>query len=801
MKRFLVSILLLTGLGALTYLMISLFLPSPRHLTFGINRSNGKVRMVKNSVTFLPPLQYRRIRFDRVDGYAVRDGVTWIDSREGVPIKLTYRLRFALDKDVLPDAQRLVTGGWSAWIDARLREAMQFVNTHIPVEEFTTPTLQFASRRQLLSDVAKRHLEASGLEVASFQLARIEVDREAMIDYKRAELRRKTRGAFGRVALFQWEGADWDLLKELVQDGRMPNLELLLKEGATADIESIQPTIAPVLEATVATGARPDRHGVIGFTTGGGDQPVDSRSRQVPALWDIAAAFGRPAMVVNWWTGWPPSSPHVHYFDSPGLLHTDAYYPSELSGIVQSQTITPSDIAFQDLRKFLNITESEFNEAVSGGASDHPIVLYRELLAKTWSDHRVALEAFKKHKPLLVMTSNGGTDAVGHLFSPYLHPYREGVDMGEFRKYWPAVFTYYAELDRLLGEWMNVLPKETTIIIFSSHGMQWGRQRPRQPAERGTSTLSEHRQRGIFVARGNRVKPARTSRVVPLYDLAPTVLALIGLPKGDDMPGNVMQWAFDIEPITSVRITSYADVLPERKPVPAPIPNGDPLVARLERIGHMVDEREASMARLPEGQEDAEAVLPSDVWGEYAYYNNLGVELKGKKQAAEALNALEKAISLNPSRPTPYLNLAMLNFDRQHFSAADEMLHQAVARGLPNGEKWYIDFAALYREANMPTRAAKLLEEARAIYPQSAAIAANLGSAMADVKRYTEGTAELERALGLQPTNTLALNNLGLIYLRKKDYARALDYWNRSLAINPQQSQIKQAASAVMTHL
>ena len=39
------------------------------------------------------------------------------------------------------------------------------------------------------------------------------------------------------------------------------------------------------------------------------------------------------------------------------------------------------------------------------------------------------------------------------------------------------------------------------------------------------------------------------------------------------------------------------------------------------------------------------------------------------------------------------------------------------------------------------------------------------------------------------------------IYAKRKDYARALDYWNRSLSIQPQQPPIRQAADAARTRL
>ncbi|HJT16898.1 MAG TPA: tetratricopeptide repeat protein, partial [Thermoanaerobaculia bacterium] len=112
-----------------------------------------------------------------------------------------------------------------------------------------------------------------------------------------------------------------------------------------------------------------------------------------------------------------------------------------------------------------------------------------------------------------------------------------------------------------------------------------------------------------------------------------------------------------------------------------------------------------------------------------------------------------------------------------------------------------VDFAALYREKDAPSRAIALLQKGKEMFPQSYLIAANLGATLVSADRYTEGVPELDRALGLQPSSTEVLNNLGTFYAKQKDYARALDYWNRSLSIQPQQPVIRQAADAARSRL
>ncbi len=143
----------------------------------------------------------------------------------------------------------------------------------------------------------------------------------------------------------------------------------------------------------------------------------------------------------------------------------------------------------------------------------------------------------------------------------------------------------------------------------------------------------------------------------------------------------------------------------------------------------------------------------------------------------------------------------MTAFDRQQYPLADDQFLKAAALGLPNAESYFVDFAALYRGRNMDARAIALLYQGRRLFPQSYLIAANLGSALVAAQRYSEGVPELVRALGLQPSSTLALNNLGLFYAKQNDYGRALDFWNRSLSIEPHQPQIREAAVAARSRL
>jgi predicted AlkP superfamily phosphohydrolase/phosphomutase/Tfp pilus assembly protein PilF len=802
-SRALSFLVLVLAMAAVMYLLVSLFLPSSRRLIFGVDKHSGTVRMVGQSITFLPPHQFYRLSFDKRQGSAQGDGFISITSREKVPVRVAYRLRFGIADGKIPDAQRLVREGWSAWIRARVTEAVSAVASQIPLEELVSPTSEFNSRRDRLRQVVARHLAQSGLNVTAFEIARLDVDRDALLRSKRVDLRRDTRSVPSRVAIFAIDGADWDLLSELSNDKRIPNIEALVKNGTTASVQTIQPTVSPLLWTSVATGLAPDRHGVIDFfDRERGNAPVDSYSRHVPALWDIAEAFGRPSLTVDWWTAWPATSPEAFVFDTPAENLPTALQPSSLSSRVNGEVVPEATVGVNQIQRFLNITSAEYQHSVSVAQPNDPIAVFRSLLAKTWTDHRVAFDLFNARKPLLTMVQYEGTDAVNHLFGPFHPPMREGVSSDDYRRYWPTVSNYYAEVDRLIGEWMAALPPDTTVILMSAHGMKWGKDRPRKPPT-GATALSDHRNPGVLIAYGNHIAPSRLHHSMSVYDVAPTVLALLGLPVAREMPGKFQGWMFkDVQPIEGVTVVSYSEFVSSR-PIPTSVTiNPQQYKAELLAIGHVSDPSRNLAPVLEDESKTAQVTpVPPQNWGLYAYYNNLGVELKRQGKSKEAIEAFQKAIEINPSSPTPYLNMSMAMFDKQQYSAAEEAFLNAVAHGLPNAERYFVDFAALYRENHLISRAIALLQKGKSLFPQSYEIAANLGSALVEGDRITEGQPELERALGLEPSSTMVLNNLGILYAQKKDYGRALDYWNRSLSVEPHQPQIREAVVAVQSRL
>jgi predicted AlkP superfamily phosphohydrolase/phosphomutase len=112
-----------------------------------------------------------------------------------------------------------------------------------------------------------------------------------------------------RVLLVGWDAADWRVIHPLMDAGKMPVLERLVGEGTMANLATLHPVLSPMLWTSIATGKRPFKHGVLGFTEptedASGIRPVTSLSRKVKALWNILGQEGLRSNVVGWWPSHP----------------------------------------------------------------------------------------------------------------------------------------------------------------------------------------------------------------------------------------------------------------------------------------------------------------------------------------------------------------------------------------------------------------------------------------------------------------------------------------------------------------
>ncbi len=67
------------------------------------------------------------------------------------------------------------------------------------------------------------------------------------------------------VLLIGLDGADFSILRPLMDQGGMPFLKSFIQSGVSADLRTIIPPLTPPAWTSLVTGCRPGRHGVFDF--------------------------------------------------------------------------------------------------------------------------------------------------------------------------------------------------------------------------------------------------------------------------------------------------------------------------------------------------------------------------------------------------------------------------------------------------------------------------------------------------------------------------------------------------------
>ncbi len=107
------------------------------------------------------------------------------------------------------------------------------------------------------------------------------------------------------VAIVGIDGGDWDVFDPLIEQGRLPNLQRMRTEGATARLD-IESALSPESWTSLATGQPPEIHGIVQEDSPGGLGFFASPDQlKVRRVWDMAGEHDKRALVVDYWVTEP----------------------------------------------------------------------------------------------------------------------------------------------------------------------------------------------------------------------------------------------------------------------------------------------------------------------------------------------------------------------------------------------------------------------------------------------------------------------------------------------------------------
>ena len=113
-----------------------------------------------------------------------------------------------------------------------------------------------------------------------------------------------------RTLLIGLDGATWDVLNPLIQDGTLPNIKRIIEEGVSGELRSIIPPVTGPSWLAMAAGLNPGKIGVFDFIKTDKDDfalsPITSNDFKGKALWDILIKENKRSCILNFPMLYPP---------------------------------------------------------------------------------------------------------------------------------------------------------------------------------------------------------------------------------------------------------------------------------------------------------------------------------------------------------------------------------------------------------------------------------------------------------------------------------------------------------------
>src|SRR5689334_1765548 len=337
----------------------------------------------------------------------------------------------------------------------------------------------------------------------------------------------------------------------------MPNLGRLISQGVSGNLATIYPVLSPMLWTSIATGKRPYKHGIHGFTEplpdGSGVRPVSLLSRKSKAVWNILNQNGKRSLVVGWWPSHPAEPINgamvSNHFQRPGGLPgaltpvtPGAVHPSWLAHKLSDLRVHPMELEGEFIRMFVPGYEKVDQ------AKDKRLHSLGKIIAETMTTHAVATELLATQAWDFAAIYYDAIDHFGHAFMRYHPPRLPSVAEADFQIYQQVIANAYRYHDAMLGTLLGLTDDQTTVILMSDHGFHPDHLRPLYIPAEPTGPALEHRHFGILCAKGPSLRVNEKVFGASVLDICPTILTLFGLGPGKDMDGKVLLNAFQQPP-------------------------------------------------------------------------------------------------------------------------------------------------------------------------------------------------------------------------------------------------------------
>ena len=261
-----------------------------------------------------------------------------------------------------------------------------------------------------------------------------------------------------KTVLIGLDGATWNVLDSLIEDGYIPNLKFLIKKGSSCILKSTIPPVTGCCWLSLSTSLNPGKTGVIDFLKMDKElnlRPVSSSDFEGRAFWDLLSNAGNRCVVLDYPMLFPAYQINGAIISTwSGELTT---FPKQIKKDIR-RLIRDYDIfvgyhdeKYNDIDLFLH----DLNKAL-----ERKIKVTKYLLNHLDWDIFVNIISF--------------TDWIQHRMWHYIDESHPWYDKEESQSVIHKFGDFWKKIDDLIGE---MIPRTDYLFIVSDHGMgpQYGR--------------------------------------------------------------------------------------------------------------------------------------------------------------------------------------------------------------------------------------------------------------------------------------------------------------------------------------
>ena len=369
------------------------------------------------------------------------------------------------------------------------------------------------------------------------------------------------------VIVIGLDGADWNIIRPLLREGKLPHIGSLVSEGSSGILKTFRPTKSPVVWTSIATGKTMMKHGVLDWAYVEKNKihiPYSVEDRKVKAIWKILSEKNYSVGVINWFCTFPAEEVNGFMISDRFRVSVDkelkeegVTYPTELNELIFPKAIPVMGRTYKKLLRENGLEDylmksQDMNIDIPSDRK-RQVRFFRRYFLQDKSIENISFFLLENIPVDFFAAYFRLIDTTSHFASMFIESklrekwIQENEELGGpsleterllYENMVSVIEPVYVYLDSVIGGIISKAPLNATFILVSDHGFNF--------SQKGYNHYDVPKiPHGIIILKGPGIKKAHTIFGSKVFDIVPTILYLYGLPSGEDMDGEVILDAFE----------------------------------------------------------------------------------------------------------------------------------------------------------------------------------------------------------------------------------------------------------------